>query len=107
MKVMSSANYVGVDQRISPRSDVYARVSVTMPDGRATMMTMVNISSDGVLVRHNQILNEDECVHLQMPVIGKVQGICVWSVGGRSGIHFITTIPQSDYAPLLRALGAR
>ena len=107
MKVMSSANYVGVDQRLSPRSDVYSRVNVQLPDGRSVMMTMVNISADGVLVRHDQVLNEDEIIHFQMPVIGKIQGVCIWSVGGRSGIHFITTIAQSDYSPLLRALGAR
>lgn len=107
MKTYPTAHYVGVDQRAAPRTDIYARVSVTMPDGRTVMVTMVNISADGVLIRHDQMLNEREMVHIQMPVIGKVRGACIWSVGGRSGIHFPESIAQNDYAPLLQALGAR
>ena len=37
----------GKDQRVAPRTDVYARVALTLPDGVQTMVTIVNISADG------------------------------------------------------------
>src|SRR3546814_20927635 len=33
----SKAHYVGLDQRIAPRSDVYCRLPFVMPDGRQEM----------------------------------------------------------------------
>lgn len=103
----AGANYVGVDQRAAPRTDIYARVPLTLPDGCPAMATMVNISADGVLIRLEHALGEGDLIHFKMPVIGKIGGTCIWSVGGRSGIQFLCGIPPSDYAPLLRALGAR
>lgn len=102
-----NASYVGLDQRASPRTDVYARLTVTLPDGRSAQVTLVNISSDGLLMRHDQRIDDGAIVTLSMPVIGKVKAIAVWSIGGRSGLNFIETIRLEDYNHLLRAMGAR
>ena len=107
MKPIATSTYVGVDKRAAPRTDVYARLPLVMPDGQPAMVTAVNISADGILVRLDRKLDEGALVHLSMPVIGKVPGRAVWSLGGRSGINFIETIPVRDYETLLRALGAR
>lgn len=105
MNSAASAHYVGVDQRKSPRTDVYARVVTVLADGRSPMTTLVNISADGALVRHSEPVREGEPVLLTLPVLGRVSGTIIWSIGGRVGIHFAETIPEQDYAPLLRALG--
>ncbi|MEQ1510134.1 MAG: PilZ domain-containing protein [Sphingopyxis sp.] len=107
MKIYPNSHYVGVDKRIAPRTDVYARVMITLPDGRTTMATIVNISADGALLRHDQLLNEAEMITFKMPVIGRIDGTCAWSVGGRSGVQFQNSIESSDYVPMLRAMGAR
>ena len=107
MKHLSSANYVGVDQRTSPRTDVYARIATSLPGGRSTMATLVNISADGLLIRHDQRLEPGDAVNLSMPVIGRVAGTTIWSIGGRSGINFLQPISQENYVPLLRALSGR
>ena len=107
MPPLTTATYVGVDQRQSPRTDVYARLPVTLPDGRTAMVTAVNISADGLLMRTEHLLAEGSIVTLALPVIGKVKARTVWSVGGRSGVNFVEQIEQRDYTPLLRALGAR
>ena len=106
MKPITNASYQGVDQRSCPRTDVYARVPLNLPDGQPAMVTIVNISADGALIRHEQTITDNGIVHFSMPILGKVAGRCIWSLGGRSGIQFLQGMPLSDYAPLLRALGA-
>ena len=101
------ASYTAADQRKSPRSDVYARVTVTLPDGRGAMVTIVNISADGLLMRFDGQLAEGAAVGMSLPVIGKIACTAVWSVGGRAGVQFNESIADQDYLPLLRALGGR
>ncbi len=107
MTPIASANYVGVDQRVSPRTDVYSRVAVTLPDARMVMATIVNISADGLLLRYDATLAIGEMCHLSLPVLGKTPATVIWSVGGRTGLNFIEQVEERDYMPLLRALGAR
>ena len=103
----TAATYQGMDQRAAPRTDVYARLPMTLPDGRSVIVTLVNISADGMLVRHENPLTDNAAVQLSMPVIGKVAGYAIWSVGGRSGIQFNQRIDDRDYSAVLRALGVR
>lgn len=107
MNHTANGHYVGVDQRQAPRSDVYARVPMTLPDGRQAIVTVVNISADGLLMRHDQRLEDNSLVQLSLPVLGRVAARSVWSLGGRSGVQFVESISMRDYSPLLRALGAR
>ena len=107
MSPPNSAHYIGVDQRVSPRTDIYARMPVTLPDGRSAMVTVVNISADGILMRHEHKLEEGSTVLLSLPVIGRVKARTVWSLGGRSGVNFFESIDMRDYIPLLRAFGAQ
>lgn len=106
MQQVANGHFVGMDQRHSPRTDVYARIPVTLPDGRTTTVTLVNISADGVLMRTDARIDEGAIVTISLPVIGKRQARGVWSLGGRSGVNFAETISATDYLPLLRALGA-
>ncbi len=107
MTSIAAASYIGVDKRTSPRTDIYASIHTVLADGRAVMMTLVNISADGVLVRHSEPVADGDIVQMSFPVIGKLGGIAIWSIGGRSGIIFNQTIELGDYEAMLRALGVR
>ena len=107
MTMTSNACYIGVDMRSAPRTDVYAKIPVTLPDGRSIMATVVNISADGLLLRHDAQVEEGGLCLLSLPVIGKLRGTAAWSVGGRTGIRFNEAIEERDYLPILRAMGAR
>jgi hypothetical protein len=100
-------SYAGADQRTAPRTDVYARIPATLPDGRQTTVTLVNISADGMLFRFDGHVAADELMHASLPVIGRIDGRTVWSLGGRTGLNFLQRIEESDYTPLLRALGVK
>lgn len=104
---IGSATYLGVDQRTSPRTDVYARVAVCLPCARMVMATIVNISADGVLLRYDAPLEVGGRCQLSLPVLGKTHAVVIWSMGGSSGLNFLEQVPERDYLPLLRALGAR
>src|SRR3546814_9223217 len=60
----SKAHYIGLDQRIAPRSDVYCRLPFVMPDGRQEMCTCVNISADGLLMRFERGLEDRKSTRL-------------------------------------------
>ena len=69
----NKAHYVGLDQRLSPRSDVYCRLPFVMPDGRQEMCTCVNISADGLLMRFERSLEPGDMVVFRMPIIGRTK----------------------------------
>src|SRR3546814_4372439 len=68
----NKANYVGLDQRLSPRSDVYCRLPFVLPDGRQEMCTCVNISADGLLMRYERGLEPGDLVIFRMPIVGRI-----------------------------------
>jgi hypothetical protein len=103
----SKAHYVGLDQRIAPRSDVYVRLPFVMPDGRQEMCTCVNISADGLLMRFERGLEIGDLVVFRMPIIGRTAAKVVWSLGGKTGVQFDKSIAVEDYLPMIRAMGAR
>ena len=103
----SKAHYVGLDQRIAPRSDVYARLPFAMSDGQQEICTCVNISADGLLMRFERELEIGDLIVFRMPIIGRTAAKVVWSLGGKTGVQFETSISAEDYLPLIRALGGR
>ena len=104
---ISKAHYVGLDQRIAPRSDVYCRLPFVLPDGRQEMCTCVNISADGLLMRYERGLEPGDLVVYRMPIIGRVAAKVIWSLGGKAGVQFEKSIAAEDYLPMIRAMGAR
>ena len=103
----SKAHYVGLDQRIAPRSDVYARLPFVMPDGQQEMCTCVNISADGLLMRFERGLEIGDLIVFRMPIIGRIAAKVVWSLAGKTGVQFETSIAADDYLPMIRAMGGR
>lgn len=103
----TKAHYIGLDQRIAPRSDVYYRLPFVTPDGRQEICTCVNISADGLLMRFERGLEPGDLVVFRMPIIGRTAAKVVWSLGGKIGAQFDRSITVEDYIPMLRAMGAR
>ena len=103
----SKANYVGLDQRLAPRSDVYCRLPFVMPDGRQDMCTCVNISADGLLMRFERGLEIGDVVVFRMPIVGRIAAHVIWSLAGKTGVQFEKMIAVEDYLPMIRAMGAR
>jgi hypothetical protein len=103
----NKAHYVGLDQRLSPRSDVYCRLPMILPDGGQDMCTCVNISSDGLLMRYERGLEIGDLVVFRMPIIGRIAAKVIWSLAGKTGVQFETMIAVEDYLPMIRAMGAR
>jgi hypothetical protein len=101
------AHYLGLDQRIAPRSDVYCRFALVLPDGRQDICTCVNISADGLLMRCESGLEPGDLVVFRLPIVGRTEGRVIWSLGGKTGVQFETTIAATDYLPMLRAMGAQ
>ena len=103
----TKAHYLGLDQRIAPRSDIYFRLPFVLPDGRQEICTCINISADGLLMRFEGGLEAGDIVILRLPVIGRMAAKVIWSLGGKTGVQFETSIAAADYLPTLRAMGAR
>ena len=100
-------SYAGADQRTAPRTDVYARIPATLPDGRQASVTLVNISADGLLMRFERGLEVGDLVIFKMPIVGRIAARVIWSLGGKTGVQFDRMIPVQDYLPLLKSLGVR
>ena len=87
----SKAHYVGLDQRIAPRSDVYVRLPFVMPDGRQEMCTCVNISADGMLMRFERGLEigdldaVEQLKNVNIPHLARL---------AREGYAIVTAIPS-------------
>ncbi len=101
----TTASFTGLDQRVAPRSNIYCRLPMVMPDGRQEMGTCVNISADGILVRTESRIETGDMVIVKMPVIGRIAARAIWTVAGKIGLQFDRMIPVEDYLPLLKALG--
>ncbi|MFM6854204.1 MAG: PilZ domain-containing protein [Sphingopyxis sp.] len=104
---IDGARYAGLDQRASPRTDVYARLPLVLADNRTATATAVNISADGLLIRFEQPMVAGHIITLSLPIIGRVKAMVVWSIGGMSGLQFCAAIEPRDYTALLRGLGAK
>src|SRR3546814_6720479 len=100
----SKAHYVGLDQRIAPRSDVYCRLPFVMPYGRQEMCTCVNISADGLLMRFERGLEIGDLVVFRMPIIRRTATKVVWSLGGKPGVQFEKSIVVADNLTIIRAI---
>ena len=103
----SKAHYLGLDQRLAARSDVYCRLPIILPDGGQEMCTCVNISADGLLMRYERGLQVGDLVVFRMPIIGRIAAKVIWSLAGKTGVQFEKMIAVEDYLPMIRAMGAR
>ncbi len=101
----SSVPYQGFDTRIAPRTDIYARAPLCLPDGRQITVTILNISADGLLCHCAERFEIGDDVTLKLPVLGNVRGGIIWFHNTNVGVQFNHMISVQDYLPLIKALG--
>lgn len=104
---LKRATYVGVDKRVAPRSDCYCRLAVTMPDLLQKLVTITNISADGLQFFCDRHLEPEDKVVIKLPLLAPTKAHVIWSLGNKTGVEFDESVAASDYLPLLRALGVR
>jgi hypothetical protein len=84
-----------------------ARESVVVPSQiwSATIVPMpaliVNISPHGCMVRCNQVVPTGEHLTIDIPSVGALRGIVIWSLGERIGIEFAVPIGLDAYLNML------
>lgn len=99
-----SPNYRDLNQRISPRSDIYYRLPFESTDGQQDVAVCVNISSDGLLMRHTENFEPDTMLIFDLPVLGARSSKVIWSINGKTGVQFSEAINERDYLPLLQGM---
>ncbi len=93
-----------IDDRSEPRIDVIHRTRLTGADGVDRLVTVVNVSARGLMVRVEGDHAEGQCVQIILPRVGKVAAQVRWSLGGRIGCRLDRMIGMSDYHAILQAM---
>lgn len=92
------------DQRELARDEVHYRSRGTLANGRVVQLLIVNISARGLMARCEAALGDGDCIRVQLPVVGALDGEIRWSLGGRFGCQLTGTIALADYMLVLAAM---
>lgn len=101
--VNSAARHIR-DARSEPRDEVHHRTRGLAADGRALTLTVVNLSSGGLMARCDAALARDEAIRLHLPVVGMIGARVRWALGGRIGCQLDTAIGLAEYYQLLATI---
>jgi len=63
-----------------------------------------NVSPQGFLVDRAEGLSRADRVIVRMPVVGRIEGCCAWTCGGRAGFQFERIIRPDDFAQMIAAM---
>lgn len=100
----SNAANLDHNGRSEPRDEVYHRARAMRADGQALPLTIVNISSHGLMARCEAAIEAGERLNAALPVVGTVRAVVRWSLGGRIGCQLDQAIPVTRYYELLATL---
>ena len=89
--------------RAEPRDQVYHRSRATLADQRTVSVTIVNLSPHGLMARVETDIAVGETLKVRLPIVGVVDAVVRWSLGGRIGCQLARPIDLRQYAPLLAA----
>jgi len=67
-------------------------------------MHISNISSNGFMVDNADALERGDRVLVRLPVIGRIEGHCIWTLDTRAGFQFERIIPADEFTTLVRRL---
>ena len=76
------------DERSETRLDADSQTAVLSVRGRNHIVSLVNLSQSGVMVRFTGAANIGEMVSLQLLDRGTIAGQVRWLRDGRMGVHF-------------------
>jgi hypothetical protein len=89
------------DARGEPRDEVMHRTHALDGDGRTIKLVLVNMSANGLMARCESEPNAGDRLRIRLPILGYVDAVVRWSLGGRIGCELELTIPLSDYYGML------
>ena len=92
------------DDRSEPRDAVHHRTRAHHGDGRLLPLVVVNTSTSGLMARCDVRVEQGDRLRIDLPVVGPIAAEVRWSLGGRIGCRFVTTMGISQYYELLAAL---
>ena len=94
------------DFRRTERDDVEYQVQIwgaTLPPSSALI---TNISPSGCMLRCDQMVSIGESLSLDVPCIGSLRGMVIWSAGARIGVEFDAAMPLAVYEQALAQMKA-
>ncbi len=92
------------ETRSEPRDEVMHRTRATDGEGNAVKLVLVNVSPSGLMARCDRDPVAGDLLRVVLPIIGEVVAQVRWSLGGRIGCSFDTTIPLKAYYGMLTAM---
>ncbi|PZO75366.1 MAG: pilus assembly protein PilZ [Sphingomonas taxi] len=92
------------DHRGEPRDEVMHRTHAIDGDGRRMKLVLVNMSANGLMARCEGSPEAGDRLRITLPILGGVDAIVRWSLGGRIGCELEQTIPLSDYYGMLSVM---
>ena len=92
------------DSRGEPRDEVMHRTRATDSDGRSIKLVLVNMSANGLMARCEGDPKAGERLRVHLPILGEVDAVVRWSLGGRIGCELERTIPLADYYGMLTVM---
>lgn len=101
---MPSTNLAYASERREVREDVHHRTAATDAAGRSVAVLVVNISPNGLMARCDHPLEPGAKLTFKLPGLPPMTAEVRWTLGGRIGVEFGTTIPVNSYFALVPQL---
>lgn len=68
---------------------------------------IVNVSAHGFMIDNNPRFERGERVELRLPVIGRIEALCIWTVEHRAGFQFERVVRLPDFLSLLEHISPK
>lgn len=94
----------GKDARGEIRDEVMHRTRAVTADGKAVKLVIVNISASGLMARCDAEPIVGDGLRVHLPIVGDVDAVVRWALGGRIGCELDETIPLAEYYGMLSTM---
>ena len=92
------------DARGEPRDEVMHRTHALDGDDRMVKLVLVNMSANGLMARCDGDPAAGGRLRIRLPILGYVDAVVRWSLGGRVGCELDRTIPLAEYYAMLSVM---
>lgn len=92
------------DIRGAPRDEVMHRTRAVDAAGHAMKLVLVNMSANGLMARCEGSPKAGDSLRIQLPIVGDVDAVVRWSLGGRIGCELRQVLPLADYYGMLSVM---
>jgi hypothetical protein len=96
-----SLSHYSHESRRAPREAVDCQSQIWGSTLAPSPALLVNISPHGCMVRSDQIVPIGESLTVDVPGVGNLRGVVMWSLGARIGIEFEIGLGLETYLGML------